>query len=226
MSHAYSHLVFGLAALSAAMGAGCAKQSTSDIAISSSAVSFTGSSARVASELPGAEFLSMPGIGSANEQLQDLTHLSFCVKRVRLEGEDDEAVVKDDDDQESEESGYIQFTPGLITITGGAAVNWGTANLPVDFKLKRIKVKVQKSSQNCSGAEYSVKVGLGGNDILHTEDIEFRWRFNPALELDSATGAIELSLDSIVTALRNAAVTDASHIKQAIENTEGSGKKK
>lgn len=208
-------LILGSIAI-ATIAVGCGKGSA-DIAITSPAVSFTGATA-LNSGL-SSTFLSGGGFTSAAVSATDF---SFCVKRVRLEGEDDEPVLSDDEDSNvAEDHGYIQFTPGLITVSDNAAVNWGTVSLPVDFKLKRIKIKVQKSPANCSGANYSVKF----NGVESTEDIEFRWRFEPALDLDGATSALDLSLSGVVSALRNAGTIDATHIKQAIEGVEGSGEK-
>lgn len=192
----------------AVIGTGCSR-GTTDVAVSSAPVAFTGATSLNAWE--------------ASSALTDTSSFKFCVKRVRLEQEDGSAVTEDKSGGTSgDDSEYIQFTPGLITVADNQEVNWGTMTIPTGFKLKRIKIKLQKSPDNCSGANYSVEY----NGVTSTEDIEFRFRFEPALELDDATGALQLSLADVVSALRNAASIDASKLKQYIDAAEGSASRK
>ncbi|MCM2276449.1 MAG: hypothetical protein NDJ89_00040 [Oligoflexia bacterium] len=209
-------IALGFAVMSA-LTTGCGK-STADIAISSDPVAFTGAAGRID---PGSSLMSLAGIGSS--ALTDTTDFSFCVRRVKLEGEDDQPVKKDDETGMNGEKDPddISFAPGLITIEPNVAVNWGVANIPVGFKLKRIKIKVHKDQDLC-GVNYSVKY----NGVSQTEDIEFKFRFEPALDLDSDTSAIAVSLDSVVTALRNAGEVGVNQIKSIIEGAEGSARQK
>ncbi len=216
-----SLVIFGLSILATA----CGKQQTADVSISSAPVSFTGATSLMSVD-PVSNALSFVGAPSAS--VVSATDFSFCVKRVKLEGEDGQPVKKDGETGESGEKDAddISFTPGLITITDNTTVDWGKMNIPVNFKLKKIKIKVKKAPSLCNGATYSVKF----NGFETPEDIEFKWKFEPALELDSATGALQLSLASVVNALRTALTDSASFngadLKSHIEAIEESAEKK
>jgi hypothetical protein len=145
-----------------------------------------------------------------------VTDFKVCIRGVRLENENDE-VESGDDEENSDENGMIQLSPGLVDLTSGIPQSWGEAKIPTGFKLKRIKVKIQKHVQTC-GVDYSVKF----NNETINRDIEFRFRFDPPVEIEE-NDRINLSLAAVVTALRQAA--DDSNLKQMhqyIDAAEGS----
>ncbi len=202
---------------------------TGDVTLSSGAYSTTGAVTLAASQLgldPGAQFLSA-------FQAATVSDFKFCVKRVKLENEDGSAQKKEGEKGDGGEADVddIKFAPGLISVGSGTAVDWGAVNIPVGFKLRKIKVKVKKDSDLC-GVNYSVKFTSGSGSCTSgcetDQDVEFKWKFEPALDLDSGTRALELSLSTVVTALRAWADSPTGSLKDKIEAdaSEGSAAKK
>ena len=153
----------------------------------------------------------------------------ICVKRVKLEDADGKTVKKDNEtgDAGEKDADDIRFAPGMIDVSAGTAIDWGKANIPVGFKLSKLKIKVKKDNTLCPG--------MSGHSIIFNsqstdEDVEFRFKFNPALDLNSDTGALAISLNTVVGAIRAAADSNPSNfgqaIKATIESNEGGGQKK
>lgn len=211
-------LALGIASLTLT---GCGAGATGDVTISSGAYSATSAAhldaAAVGSD-PGTTFL--PAFQSAT-----VSDFKFCVKRVKLEDEDGSAKKKEGEKGDGGEEGVddVKFAPGLVSVGSGAAVDWGTVNIPLGFKLRKIKIKVKKDNDLC-GVDYSVKF----NSLTTDQDVEFRWKFDPALDLESGTRALELSLSTVVTALRSWADNPTGSLKDEIEKdgSEGSATKK
>lgn len=172
-----------------------------------------------------------------------LQQLAICVKRVRLDGDDDQAVKKagETGDSGEQDPDDITFKPGLVKlISGGAAISstdfkWGTASIPVGFKLKRIRMKIKKDATLCADSTFdpngdsSIYGIRTGNQIFSTNsDVEFKFRFNPSIDIADGS-AVRLTLDTFVTAIKNAAqVSDitGNSLKSLIEGGEGSCDKK
>ncbi|MBI4924925.1 MAG: hypothetical protein HY843_03290 [Bdellovibrio sp.] len=176
---------------------------TSDITISSDSFSLAGL---------GAIFITSPEVYFATS----VNEFKFCVKRIKLEDEDGNAKKKDgetgDDGEKDPED--IRFAPGLIDLSAGVVKDWGTVNIPIGFKLKKIKIKVKKDKTLC-GVNYSVRF----NTQEASEDIEFKWKFSPALDLTNAVSALKLSFSTIMSTLRAAA--DAGTLAQIKSHIEG-----
>lgn len=146
-----------------------------------------------------------------------VSDFKFCVKRVRLENDNDEPVSGDS-------NGDITFQPGLIDVSSGEVKEWGRPTLPVGFLLKRIKVKMAKDESVC-GVNYSVQF----NGVSTSEEVEFEWRFNPSIDLAASSAGVELRLQSFVNSLLAAvdsSTLTAEQLKQIVEDIEESAKKK
>jgi len=156
------------------------------------------------------------GQGAAQETIMtgaDVIDFKLCVKSVKFEGP-----IEDDGGNGSDDTGEIEFHPGLVDLTSGEAKEWGRLTLPEGFEATRIKVKVHKDRELC-GTDYSIKF----NDLTATADVEFRFRFNPPLTIKSGD-KIQLTMGSVVTTLRQAAAAatlNLSNFKSLIENIEG-----
>lgn len=148
-----------------------------------------------------------------------VTEFKFCVKRVKLQGEDDSPIRKEGEKGENGEDhpDDIRFAPGLIDISDGKAHDWGTMEIPTGFKLKRIQIKVRKDQELC-GVNYSVKF----NDAIAVENFEIKWRFNPPIDLASNIDVLELSFNNLVASLRQAADEERlnNQLKERIEEIE------
>lgn len=187
----------------AALTTGCARK-TGDVTVQSSAFSTSGAALLGRSGAP----FPLKGTMAVNPTTT-VTDFKICVRKVKLENEDDEVEKMDDQDE-------IEFKPGLIDLTSGAAKSWGTMNVPVGFKLKKIKIKVKKDQELC-GVDYSIKFNSATTD----QDVEFKWKFEPPVELD-AGNKLSLALATVVATLRQAgdAGTLAS-LKEHVESSEG-----
>lgn len=175
-----------------------------------------------------ASLMSGMGLVQRSAAAVDMTHFSLCVSRIRLINEDGESEVgdstanSDGHEHEHEESDEIRFEPGLIDLSSGEEKEWDTVELPTGFKLEKLRVKVKKDKDLCGDVDYSVKF----NDVEHTEAIEFKWEFDPAIELDDTTEKLTLSFGEVVSAIRTAIESDptSNALKAAIEEVSGSGK--
>lgn len=163
------------------------------------------------------------------------SEIKFCVHSIKLEDESGSAVTKNsslenlqsnDDENENDEDkaeddlteseklgGEIYFAPGLIDVSSGSEITWGNVKLPVGFNLSKIKVKIAKDKKLC-GVDYALS--YQGNTT--EEELEFKWRFSSAVNLNSSTSQLKLSLDEIVTALRSlSAIGDFKEQLESIE---------
>ncbi len=81
-------------------------------------------------------------------------------------------------------------------------------------------MKVKKDQKLC-GVDYSVKF----NEQSTPEDIEFKWRFKPAIRV-SQGDTLSMSLAEVVAALRTAGDEGTlASLKQHIERSEDIGKR-
>jgi hypothetical protein len=148
----------------------------------------------------------------------NVSDFKICVKRIRLQDEDGEAVSKDGETGENGEKDVddIRFSPGLIDLTDGLPEDWGKVEVPVGFKLSRLTVKVKKDESVC-GVNYSVKF----NSASSPQDIEFKFKFDPAVELSDGS-TLNVSMAKVVEQLRLAVDSgDIASMKERIEAVEG-----
>lgn len=148
--------------------------------------------------------------GALDSDTVALSTFKLCIGELRLENDGGSTVSNTGED-------HIEFKPGLIDISDGAAKTWGTPNIPVNFLLKRIKLKVKKDSSTC-GVSYSVKV----NDISTEEEVELRWTLTSPVTIN-ANSSITLSLQNLATELKTEAAKSGfneEQLKKAIERVE------
>lgn len=173
----------------------------------------------------------------------DVTSLRFCVTRLKLEGwstgaspspspspsatsspnaltgDDDDR--GDDDDDASSDSHERSFAIGEVTLDGPAK-EWSRIEIPAGFRAKHIKIKVHQNPALCPNlGKRSLEVVADGVARATQQDIEFKWKFKPAIELDQ--GTLVLSMNEVIAALR---LGDLNSLKQVIEGVEGSCRKK
>lgn len=139
-----------------------------------------------------------------------ITEFKFCVNTVRLENESGDA-------EKVNGNSDIVFHPGLIDISSGQQKNWGTVSVATGVKISRLKIKVHKDKSLC-GVDYSIRVN--GNET--DQDVEFKWKFNPAVEL-SGGQTVELGMTDVVTAL---SAGDLASLKPIVEGVEGVAQQK
>lgn len=217
MKHSYRrYLLTSLAVISTVPITGCGKKA-GDVTVESATFNTSGEALLAREKLnPNSEALARfypDEIVAAVSPTTTVTDFKICVRKVKLENEDGKTEQKDDQDE-------IEFKPGLIDLTAGTAKSWGTMNVPVGFKLKKIKIKVKKDKDLC-GVDYSIKFNSATTD----QDVEFKWKFEPAIDLD-AGNKLSLALATVVSALRQAGDAGTlSSLKDHVENTEGSGSK-
>ncbi len=158
--------------------------------------------------------VSTQALASTATAAASATDFKVCVRRIRLENDSDEPETNDQD-AGADESGYVEFSPGLLDLTDGQSKDWGQARVPVGFKLRRIKIKVQKHEQLC-GVDYSLKYGTA----TANRDLEFRWRFNPEVELKDGS-TVTLALEQALAAIRAAAQAgDLNKVKDYLDGAD------
>jgi hypothetical protein len=159
--------------------------------------------------------------GAVRMAASSIEEFKFCVSRVRLETEEEKNASDASSTEEDDNDGKaIEFNPGLIDLSSGAAADWGQLVIPEKAKVVRIKIKVKKNEALC-GTNYS----LIYNGLSTPRDIEFRWKFDPAIDVDGTTSALRLSFQEIVAALQTSAMSDELQLKDRTEAVEGSALK-
>ena len=190
-------LVFSSSIAITPLFTGCGGKST-DVAVASDAFNKSGST------VP-ASLVSTPATS--------VIDFKICVKEIELEDDTGRS-------RKRENQNEIEFNPGLIDLSSGTGQPWGTLKIPPGFNLSRIKVKVKKDQKLC-GVDYSVKF----NEQSTPEDIEFKWRFKPAIRV-SQGDTLSMSLAEVVAALRTAGDEGTlASLKQHIERSEDIGKR-
>jgi hypothetical protein len=158
--------------------------------------------------------------GAVKIAASSIEELKFCVARIRLETQEEKDTADASGTESDDNDGKaITFTPGLIDLTSGVAVDWGQLTIPEKAQVVRIKVKIKKDKDLC-GQDYS----LIYNGLSTPRDIEFRWKFNPAVNVDGTTNALRLSFDAIVAALQASAMSNEVQLKDRTEGVEGEAK--
>ncbi|MCC7443122.1 MAG: hypothetical protein IT285_15930 [Bdellovibrionales bacterium] len=76
---------------------------------------------------------------------------------------------------------------------------WGTASAPVGLIADRMDLELHVDDERCSGVTYSVR--YNGTEL--TEDLEFRFRFDPPILLEE-NDVVTLGLTAIASALEAA----------------------
>lgn len=140
-----------------------------------------------------------------------LSDFKFCITQIKLENEDGDSV-----------GGSIEARLGLIDVSNNtSSIEWGTVEVPVDFQLSKLTVEIHKDSETCSGADYSLS--YKGTQL--NQDIEFSFRFSPAISLDDSD-VVTLGLTNIAAAIESAydaGELDDAHITSYLESIEGEG---
>lgn len=177
-----------------------------------------------------------------SEQLEELSVFKICVKRIKLEDEDGNTILKDpaaadtlgvqksgedkegkseaekEQEVQDEKIGEMVFSPGLIDLTDSQTKSWGEIQLPVGFRLKKLIIIVKKDEKKC-GVDYS----LNYNGYKSEQDVEFKWKFEPAIDLEAATESLQLSFNSVVARLKEAVQSGSiEKLKERVEEVEGS----
>ena len=183
-------------------------------------------------------FLAPPANGRAA-----ITQLAICVKRVRIDGDDDQAIKKagEVDDDGTKDPSDIKFAPGLIKLVVASEpastgeMNWGTVTLPTGTKVKRIRLKVKKDAALCTDATFNPNgdssiygMRVGNAVFSANNDIEFKFTFSPSIDIGVGT-VIKLTLDTFITAIKDAVAESditGNNLKSVIENKEGTASKK
>jgi hypothetical protein len=143
-----------------------------------------------------------------------VTHFSFCLERVRLY--DDSGNTHGEDEGKD----YVEFKPGLIDVSDGLEKEWGSVPVPTGFRLKSLRAKVHQDRDLC-GVDHSVKF----NDLTTQQDLEFKFDFDPAVEL-AKDDVLKLTLNQVIADLRTAASGGGiSSLKDRIEAVTGTGSK-
>jgi hypothetical protein len=164
----------------------------------------------------GSTFLRLGQQLLAVSAITNVSTLRFCVTKIQLQDDNDTFKKKDNDSE-------ISFSPGLIDLSSGAAMDWGHPDIPVDFTLKRIYVVVRKDPVLCTGTNYAFKF----NGYSTESSITMKWRLNPPVDITN-DDIFTLSLSQIVAALRNAADANTlsnNNLKNTVESTEDSAQR-
>jgi len=144
-----------------------------------------------------------------------VSDFQFCITQLRMV--DGSGTAQDG----GSGSGAVQAILGLVDVSGGTAVDWGTLDIPVGFQLSLLTLEVHKDPENCSAAEFS----LSYNGTQLNQDLEFSFTFDPAITLGS-NDVLGLSLDNIITVIEQAqtdgALTDEG-ITAYVEQMSGTG---
>ena len=168
--------------------------------------------------------------GATAFALPEVSEFKICVASIKLVGPEGKAHIEqegnvqsgdDNDDavESSDDRAEIKFSPGLIDLSAGKEVSWGSLKIPTGFSLSKLKIKVKKDKEKC-GVDYSVR--FNGQEA--NEDIEFKWKFNPAVAIDANTSQLTLSFASVVSALRAAAEAGSlDQMKNHVEALEDEG---
>lgn len=162
----------------------------------------------------GNTFVSIPSALSLYEVFAatNVSSMKFCVKKIQLIDENDSVRRKNDDEE-------IDFMPGLIDVSNGREALWGYAEVPVDFNLKKIWIHIRKDELLCN-VDYAFKF----NDFTSDNNIVLKWKYNPAIELNSGD-TITLDLSAVVGNLRTSADSgslSSNTLKEAAQGAEGS----
>lgn len=159
---------------------------------------------------------SVQGIRKAvHASASEVTEFKLCVRSIKLENANEEAVALGDEED-------IKFQPGLIDVTAGDQKKWGNVTLPSGFQLKRIKIKVAKDKNLC-GTEYA----LSFNGVETDEEIQMRFILPVANNFDAENEDIHLPLQTMVDALLaqiDADTLSRDSLKDAIEAVEEQAK--
>lgn len=172
----------------------------------------TGSASRTAKSGPAAE---------SAAALSGITSFKVCIKKVELEDESGEA-----QHQEGSEENEIEFKPGLVDLTSVASsdVTIGALdNAPVGFKISKIKIKVRQDTSLCGAGTHAMEIVNGGSTVTTDNEIEFKWKFNPAVDLEGGD-TINLAFNEFVALLPT--ITSSGHFASVIPAAEGTARVK
>jgi len=127
-----------------------------------------------------------------------LSGFKFCITQIKMLDGSGASV------QDASGASALTAVLGLIDVSAGTAINWGTITVPTGFTLGELAVEVHKDPENCSQAAYS----LSYNGQQLSKDLEFKIKFNPAIQLDS-NDIVGINLDTLVTTFKSASAAGA-----------------
>jgi hypothetical protein len=140
-----------------------------------------------------------------------ITDFQFCITKMKLKLTGD-----------SVESDSVEARLGLIDISvQSAVVNWGNVEISEGAQLSELIMEVHYDPEVCSGATFSASY----NSTTITQDLEFKFKFNPAVTIDSGD-TLSLSMSKIAEAIENAYQAgdfNNANITTYLENVYGEG---
>ena len=158
---------------------------------------------------------SLASLIGPNAALAPVTDFKFCITKIKMVDGSGAPVA------DSSGATSISAILGLVDVSAGTAVDWGTLDIPVGFTLGELALEIHKDAENCPGSTYS----LSYNGILLNQDLEFKFTFNPAITLGN-NDVLGVSLDNIIGVIQTAEAAGALNdegITAYIEQMSGSG---
>ncbi|MAE57394.1 MAG: hypothetical protein CME69_00855 [Halobacteriovorax sp.] len=138
----------------------------------------------------------------------------FCVTKLK--------VVSEVDGQASNSREAIL---GLIDVSDNTATtNWGNVELTDGETVSELQIELHRDPENCSGVNYSLL--YNGSEL--TKDLEFKFRFDPAITAQNGD-TLQLDLSVIAKAIEDASSAGQLNNEQISNflqaNTIGTGQK-
>jgi len=131
--------------------------------------------------------------GAPNLAVSGLTDFKFCITQIKMLDASGDTV------QDSTGASAMTAVLGLVDVSAGSSIPWGTVTVPTGFLLGELAVEIHRDPENCSQAQYS----LSYNGVQLQKDLEFKIKFSPAIQLDS-NDLIGVNLDTLVTMFKDA----------------------
>jgi hypothetical protein len=145
----------------------------------------------------------------------------ICIKKVSLEDESGEDRGNGSSEGETEEEeNEIEFSVGEVDLStlGSSDVTLGTIpDAPVGFKISKVKIKIKKFGTCEHSIEYETKTT--------NADVEFRFRFNPAVELNSGD-TLDLYFSQIASVISGTDEIDNGSFRSAIQQVQATARKR
>ena len=161
-----------------------------------------------------AALVESPGISSTSP-------FKICIKKVSLEDEAGEDHGNGSSDGETdEEKNEIEFSVGEVDLStlGSGDVTLGTIpDAPVGFKISKVKIKIKKFGSCTHSIEYGAKTT--------NADVEFRFRFSPAVELLSGD-TLDLYFSQIASVISSTDDIDHGNFRSAIQQVQATARRR
>ncbi|MEZ4742613.1 MAG: hypothetical protein R3B45_09225 [Bdellovibrionota bacterium] len=131
----------------------------------------------------------------------------FCVEKLKLKGKGRDGALP------------VHFEPGLIDVSSGEAVEWGTAVTSMGT-YDELKVTLAANSEVC-GVDYSLIYG----PLTFYDRVTLKWSFEPEIDVYDSNVAMSLALEEIVELLKAGIENDddSDTLKIKIENAQNKG---